>query len=53
MRVKGTVAVFSAPGRNRLSDYACSPQTFRYLVTPKNTLIISAAHIVELTELAD
>jgi len=30
-----------------------SPQAFRYVVTQKNTLIVNAAHIVELTELAD
>ena len=53
MRVKGKVAVYAAPGRDRLSDYARSPQTFRYVVTQKNTLIINASHIVELTELAD
>ena len=53
MRVKGRVAVYAPQGRDRLSDYARSPETFRYLVTQKNTLIINAAHIVELTELAD
>lgn len=53
MRVKGRVAVYAAPGRDRLSDYARSPQTFRYVVTQKNTLIINATHIVELTEIAD
>ena len=53
MRVKGTVAVYAAPGRDRLSDYARSPHAFRYLVTHKNTLIINAAHIVELNELVD
>lgn len=53
MRVKGKVAVYAAPGRDRLSDYARSPQTFRYVVTQKNTLIINAAHIVELMELGD
>lgn len=53
MRVKGRVAVYAAPGRDRLSDYARSIQTFRYVVTPANTLIVNAAHIVELTELAD
>ena len=53
MRVKGKVAVYAAPGRDRLSDYARSPQTFRYVVTQKNTLIINATHIVELTETAD
>ena len=53
MRVKGKVAVYAAPGRDRLSDYARSSQTFRYVVTQRNTLIINAAHIVELMELAD
>ena len=53
MRIKGRVAVYAAPGRDRLSDYARSTQAFRYVVTQKNTLIINAAHIVELTELAD
>jgi len=53
MRVKGKVAVYAAPGRDRLSDYARSQQAFRYVVTQKNTLIINAAHIVELTELPD
>ena len=53
MRVKGNVAVYAAPGRDRLSDYARSPQTFRYVVTQKNTIIINATHIVELTEIAD
>jgi hypothetical protein len=53
MRVKGKVAVYAAPGRDRLSDYARSPEAFRYVVTQKNTLIVNAAHIVELTELAD
>jgi hypothetical protein len=53
MRVKGRVAVYAAPGRDRLSDYARSPQMFRYVVTQKNTLVINAAHIVELMEIPD
>ena len=53
MRMRGIVGVYSAPGHERLSDYAQEPLEFRYLVTHKNTLIINAAHIVELTELAD
>jgi hypothetical protein len=53
MRIKGRVAVYAPQGRDRLSDYARSPETFRYVVTQKNTLIINAAHIVELTELPD
>jgi len=53
MRVKGKVAVYAAPGRDRLSDYARAPQMFLYVITQKNTLIINATHIVELTEIAD
>jgi len=53
MRVKGRVAVYAPAGRDRLSDYARAPEMFRYVVTQKNTLIINAIHIVELTELAD
>ena len=53
MRVKGRVAVYAPQGRDRLSDYARATEIFRYVVTQKNTLIVNAAHIVELTELAD
>jgi hypothetical protein len=53
MRIRGRVAVYAPQGRDRLSDYARSPEAFRYVVTQKNTLIINAAHIVELTELPD
>ena len=53
MRVKGRVAVYAPQGRDRLSDYARAAEMFRYVVTQKNTLIINATHIVELTELAD
>ena len=53
MSVKGMVAVYCAPGRDRLSDYARQPQAFRYLVTQTHTLIVNSAHIVELLELAD
>ena len=52
-RVKGVVAMYSAPGHDRLSDYTREPLSFHYVVTQKNTLIINAAHIVELAELTD
>jgi hypothetical protein len=51
-RVAGTVAVYQPAGRDRLSDYARSGDMFRYLVTPEQTLIINAAHIVEIVESA-
>ena len=53
MRVKGTVAVYCLRGHDRLSDYARSPEMFRYLVTPRNTLLVNTHHIVELTEMPD
>lgn len=51
-RVAGTVAVYRPVGRDRLSDYAQSEELFRYLVTPRQTLIVNADHIVELVETA-
>ena len=53
MRVNGTVAVYCLPGHDRLSDYARSPEMFRYLVTPRNTLLVNTNHIVEFTEMPD
>ena len=53
MRVKGTVAVYCLPGHDRLSDYARTSEIFRYLVTSRNTLLVNANHIVELTEMPD
>ena len=52
-RVTGTVPIYRPAGRDRLSDYAQTDETFRYLVTPQRTLLINATHIVELTEIAD
>jgi hypothetical protein len=51
--VSGTVAVYRPVGRDRLSDYARSPEQFRYVVTAERTLIINSEHIVELVEVAD
>ena len=50
-RLSGTVPIYRPAGRNRLSDYAQSPESFRYLVTPQRTLLVNSTHIVELTEL--
>jgi len=52
-RVSGTVAVYRPAGHDRLSDYAHSPQAFRYLETADHTLIINASHIVQLMERAE
>lgn len=53
MRVAGEVAVYRPAGRDRLSDYARSEETCRYVVTPERTFIVNAEHIVELVETAD
>lgn len=49
-RVTGAVRVYRPQGRDRLSDYARAPETFRYLETPGGTLIVNVAHVVELME---
>lgn len=51
-RVAGTVAVYRPVGRDRLSDYATIDEVFRYVLTPEQTLIVNANHIVELAETA-
>jgi hypothetical protein len=50
--VDGLVRVYRPTGRDRLSDYARAPETFRYVETPEATVIINTAHVVELRELS-
>jgi hypothetical protein len=52
-RVVGTVSVFRPTGRDRLSDYARADETFRYVETGNQTLIVNSAHVVEIREIAD
>ena len=52
-RVRGCVRVYRPQGRDRLSDYARSPEMFRYIETPRGTMVINTAHIVELRETGD
>ena len=49
-RVPGTVRVDRPRGRDRLSDFARSGETFRYIEIPGATLIVNVAHIIELSE---
>ena len=49
-RLVGAVRVYRPIGRDRLSDYARSTDTFRYLEAPDATFIVNTAHIVELKE---
>jgi hypothetical protein len=48
--IEGCVRVYQPTGRDRLSDYARAPQVFHYVETPRATLIVNTAHIVELRE---
>ena len=48
--IEGCVRVYQPSGRDRLSDYARAPQLFHYVETPRATLIVNTAHIVELRE---
>ena len=47
----GTVRVYRPQGRDRLSDYARSPETFRYLEGAQATYLVNSAHNVNLSEL--
>ena len=49
-RVSGAVRVYCPPGHERLSDYARTPDTFRYLETSADTLIVNIGHVIELVE---
>lgn len=48
--LRGHVAVYRPPGRDRLSDYAHIDERFRYLELADRTLLLNSAHIVALTE---
>jgi hypothetical protein len=52
-RVVGAVRVYRPPGRDRLSDWARLPETFRYIETEQTTLLVNLAHIVEIREVAE
>ena len=51
--VEGLVRVYRPAGRDRLSDYARAPETFRYVETLEATVIVNTAHIVELREISE
>jgi hypothetical protein len=46
----GAVRVYRPQGRDRLSDYAQSPEAFRYLESPDATFVVNCAHIVNFWE---
>jgi hypothetical protein len=49
-RLSGTVRISRPQGHDRLSDYARSPEAFRYLESPDGTYVVNYAHIVDLRE---
>jgi hypothetical protein len=50
MTLHGAVRVYRPEGRDRLSDYAQSPDAFRYLEAGEGTFVVNFAHIVHLRE---
>jgi hypothetical protein len=48
--LRGWIRVHRPLGRDRLSDWARHPDTFRYLEVGDATLVINMAHVVELSE---
>jgi hypothetical protein len=51
MVLRGSVRVYCPAGHDRLSDYARSPQMFRYVENGDGTFVVNSAHIVELSEI--
>jgi hypothetical protein len=51
--VYGRVRIYRPSGRDRLSDYAREPETFRYIETGDGTVIVNSAHIVEMQETSE
>ncbi|MGQ0736034.1 MAG: hypothetical protein ACT4QD_20570 [Acidobacteriota bacterium] len=49
-RLTGYVRIFRPRGRDRLSDFARSPELFKYLETPDATVIFNTKHVLELME---
>jgi len=52
-RLGGSVRVYCPQGRDRMSDWARSPQMFRYLEGDDATFIVNAAHVIEVRETRD
>ena len=49
-RLTGGIRVYRPEGRDRLSDWARMTDRFRYLEAGDATLIVNAAHIIEICE---
>jgi hypothetical protein len=51
--ITGAVRVYRPQGRDRLSDYARTPEAFRYLEAADGIYIVNTAHIVQLSEVTE
>ena len=49
-RIRGVVRVYRPEGRDRLSDWARQPETFRYVDTDEGPVLVNITHIVAVTE---
>jgi len=49
--VSGNLRIYRPAGRDRLSDFARTPETFRYVESGSETLIVNMQHVVELREI--
>jgi hypothetical protein len=49
-RIRGVVRVYRPEGRDRLSDWARQPETFRYVDTDEGAILVNASHLVAVTE---
>ena len=52
-RIVGAVRVYRPEGRDRLSDWARQPETFRYLETSDMALLLNTGHIVDVSEVPE
>lgn len=50
VRLHGTVNVYRPEGHDRLSDFARTPERFKYLEDAGLTYLVNVAHVVELLE---
>src|SRR4051812_26906914 len=50
MHLQGVVSIYTPPGSDRLSDFARSPEQFRYLEAVDNTYLVNVRHVIQLLE---
>jgi hypothetical protein len=49
-RLRGVVRVYRPEGRDRLSDWARQPETFRHVDTDEGPVLVNMTHLVAVTE---